>query len=297
MILKGSQRAGGAALAQHLLRTDENDHVTIHSMRGFISADLKGALKEAYAISRGTKCKQFLFSLSLNPPSDKSVPVRVFEEAIAKIERKLGLSGQPRAIVFHEKNGRRHAHCVWSRIRASDLRAVQLSYSHRWLQKLSREIYLENGWEMPRGLRNSDDASPLNFTQGEWQQAKRLERDPKRIKEIFRQCWAGSGNGRSFRLALAHHGYFVARGDRRAFVAVDRNGEIYSLTRCVGVSTEALATRFGNSEKFPDLEKVRTLLARKRNRIRIDGNPKVVLEEQPNLAAAKMRLNRSEQIS
>jgi hypothetical protein len=29
------------------------------------------------------------------------------------------LNGQPRVIVFHEKNGRRHAHCVWSRISTS----------------------------------------------------------------------------------------------------------------------------------------------------------------------------------
>lgn len=32
------------------------------------------------------------------------------------IERKLGLEGQPRAIVFHEKEGRRHAQAIWSRI-------------------------------------------------------------------------------------------------------------------------------------------------------------------------------------
>jgi hypothetical protein len=39
-----------------------------------------------------------------------------FEAAIDMAEQRLGLDGHPRAIVFHEKEGRRHAHAVWSRI-------------------------------------------------------------------------------------------------------------------------------------------------------------------------------------
>jgi hypothetical protein len=115
VILKGSQRAGGLQLARHLLNDRDNDHVTVQELRGFVSDDLHDAFNEAYAISRGTKCKQFLFSLSLNPPETERVSVDVFERAIAEIEDKLGLSNQPRANIFQEKEGRRHAHCVWSR--------------------------------------------------------------------------------------------------------------------------------------------------------------------------------------
>ena len=64
MILVGNQRGGARDLALHLMK-DENDHVNVHEMRGFVSDDLEGAFQEAYAISRATKCKQFLFSLSL----------------------------------------------------------------------------------------------------------------------------------------------------------------------------------------------------------------------------------------
>ncbi len=46
MILKGSQRAGGANLAHHLMRTDDNEHVELHEVRGFASNDLKEAFKE-----------------------------------------------------------------------------------------------------------------------------------------------------------------------------------------------------------------------------------------------------------
>jgi len=80
MILKGSQRAGGTQLAVHLLKTDENEHVEIHEVSGFMSDTPIEAFSEAYAVSRGTKCKQFLFSLSLSPPEKESVPVKVFEK-------------------------------------------------------------------------------------------------------------------------------------------------------------------------------------------------------------------------
>ncbi|QLH40625.1 MAG: hypothetical protein HWD60_19140 [Defluviicoccus sp.] len=105
MILKASQRGGAKQLAVHLMKTEENEHVEVHEVRGFVSQDLPGALKEAYAVSRGTRCRQFLFSVSLNPPQNESVSVEAFEEACERIEAKTGLSGQPRVIVFHERKG------------------------------------------------------------------------------------------------------------------------------------------------------------------------------------------------
>lgn len=128
MILKGNQRAGGIQLAAHLLKTEDNEHVHVHELRGFISDDLKSAFQETYAVSRGTRAKQYLFSLSFNPPPNEKVPVDRFETAIEKTEQKLGLDGQPRAIVFHEKEGRRHAHVVWSRIDVENMKAINLPH-------------------------------------------------------------------------------------------------------------------------------------------------------------------------
>ncbi len=68
MILKGSQRGGARQLAAHLLKVEENEHVEVYDISGFVSEDLDGALREIYAISQGTRCKQFMFPLSLNPP-------------------------------------------------------------------------------------------------------------------------------------------------------------------------------------------------------------------------------------
>lgn len=181
MILKGNQRSGARQLAMHLMNTQDNDHVTVHQLRGFLGTDLVEAFNEAYALSRGTKCTQYLFSLSISPPSPASVDVQAFERAIDAIEEKIGLVGQPRAIVFHEKEGRRHAHCVWSRIDVESMTAVNLSHYKLKLRDMSRSLYLEHGWKMPRGLANSSERDPLNFTLSEWQQSKRKRRDPRDI--------------------------------------------------------------------------------------------------------------------
>ena len=100
MILVGNQRGGAKDLALHLMK-DENERVVVHEIRGFVSDDLASAFQESYAMSRATKCKQHLYSLSLNPPKDAEISSADFESAVDRAERALGLQGQPRAIVFH----------------------------------------------------------------------------------------------------------------------------------------------------------------------------------------------------
>jgi hypothetical protein len=42
MILHGNARGGGRELAVHLMRTDENEHVQVHDVSGFMSDDVRG---------------------------------------------------------------------------------------------------------------------------------------------------------------------------------------------------------------------------------------------------------------
>ncbi len=160
MILNGNQRGGAKDLALHLMK-DENDRVEVHQLRGFLSSDLMGALNEMYAISQGTRCKQFMYSLSLNPPKDGVVSISGFESAVERAEKRLGLEGQPRAIVFHEKEGRRHCHVVWSRIDINTMTARRMSHDREKLTDLSREFFMEYGWKMPKGIEKRGERSPL----------------------------------------------------------------------------------------------------------------------------------------
>lgn len=253
MILKGSQRGGAGNLAAHLLNARDNDHVRVLDLRGFVASDLTGALQEAYAISRGTKCRQFMFSLSLNPPKGAVVGESDFEKAANEVEKRLGLTGQPRAIVLHEKEGRRHAHVVWSRIRADEMKAVELPFFKNKLTALSRELFLEHEWPLPEGLRTHGGKSPFNFSLAEWQQAKRLGLDPREIKDAIRDCWNRSDDAKSLAHALDERGYFLAQGDRRGFVVMDTNGEVYSLARYAGIKTKDLRAKLGDPDTLPSI--------------------------------------------
>lgn len=261
MILKGSQRAGAKQLAAHLLKAEENEHVEVHELRGFVADSLKGALNEAYAVSRGTRCKQFLFSLSLNPPETVRVSDRDFKRAIGAIERKLGLQGQPRAVVFHEKEGRRHAHCVWSRIDTDTMTAINLPHFKLKLRDISRALYIEHGWTMPLGLVDSAQRDPLNFTRAEWQQAQRAGHDPRALKAMFQECWAISDSRAAFARALEERGYYLARGDRRGYVALDFRGEVYAIAKWTGLRAKDVKAKLGNPQSLPSLDETRAALS------------------------------------
>src|SRR6185312_13183558 len=140
--------------------------------------------------------------VSLSPPTEASVPDHVFYETFDRIEERLGLQGQPRAIVFHEKDGRRHAHGVWSRIDADTMTARQLSFFKTKLMSISRDLYLENGWKMPRGLANAAERNPTNFNLAEWQQAKRQGIDPRWLKSTLQDCWKHADNAKAFERSL-----------------------------------------------------------------------------------------------
>jgi hypothetical protein len=261
MILKGSQRAGAVQLARHLLRRDENDHVEVHELRGVSSGSLTGALQEMRAVAAGTRCKQFMFSLSLNPPETETVPVKVFEQAIAKIEDKLGVSGQPRAIVFHEKEGRRHAHCVWSRIDIEQMKAINLPHFKRKLQDVSKQLYLEHGWRMPAGLMNSQAKDPTTFNRAEYQQALRVGQDPKALKAQFLECWAAAKDRAALSSLLKERGFWLAKGDRRGFVAVDYRGEVYALAKWTGLKARDVKSKLGTPDDLPGVSQTRKEIA------------------------------------
>lgn len=215
------------------------------------------------AVAKGTRCEQPLFSLSLNPPESERVAVATFEAAIELAEQKLGLDGHPRAIVFHEKEGRRHAHAVWSRIDAETMTAKNMPFFKRRLLEVSKELYLQHGWDMPKGIVDQSLRNPLNFTRAEWQQAKRALNDPQIIKAMFKQAWQSSDNAETLKAALEEKGFFLARGDRRGVVAVDYQGETYALARWSGVKTKDVSARMPDADKLPSVQQRRSEIAKR----------------------------------
>lgn len=265
MILVGNQRGGAYDLARHLMK-EENEQVTVHEVRGFVSRTLEGAFQESYAISRATKCKQHLYSLSLNPPQGAEAEEADYVNAANAVEDQLGLQGQPRTIVFHEKIGqdgilRRHAHAVWCRIDRKEMKAINMSFDRDQLRSVARGLFIEHDWQMPLGFVKTEWRDPRNFTLAEWQQAKRTGKDAARLKAMFQERWAISDSNASFAHALEEQGFILAKGDRRGIVAVDHEGEAYAITRWVGVKSKQVRARLGEPDSFPSVSEARNKAA------------------------------------
>jgi hypothetical protein len=92
---------------------------------------------------------------------------------VDRVEKALGLSGQPRAVVYHIKNGREHCHVVWSRIDYQNEKAVHLAFDREKLMMVTRQFAREHGLELPEGY------DPGRFDE-RWQKNSLYERAQER---------------------------------------------------------------------------------------------------------------------
>lgn len=137
------------------------------------------------------------------------------------------------------------------------MKAINLPFFKQRLNELARELYLEHEWTLPDGLRRDGGKSPLNFTLAEWQQAKRLNLDPREIRQSFIEAWQQSDDAKSFDAALRERGYFLAKGDRRGFVALDVQGEVFAISRWTNLRTKEVRDKLGDPENLRPLDEVR----------------------------------------
>jgi len=100
------------------------------------------------AVAAGTRAAKPLYSLSINPSAPLSRAQ--YMAAIDHIEDRLGLTGQPRAIVFQVKDGREHCHVIWSRI--DNMKAIAISLARMKLRTCARQLAHAYGRSLPPGL-------------------------------------------------------------------------------------------------------------------------------------------------
>ena len=234
MIPKGNQRGGGRQLATHLLNQFDNDHVEVLDLRGAVAQDLHGALHEWYAQSKATKCRKYLYSMSVNPDLAKYDLTREQHlDFIARTERSLKLVGQPRAIVFHVKKGREHCHVVWSRIDQDSSKAVHMDHDRLKLQAVAREFARDHGLPLPPGMQRNGQSSQKD-KQSNYQEKQQQERSGVSREECMQAItavWQQHKDPHAFVKALEETGYHLARGDSGRYVVIDHAGEVHSLPR------------------------------------------------------------------
>ena len=234
MIIKGQSRAGAAELAAHLQRVDTNERMEVIEVRGTIAHDLEGALHEMEALSSGTRCKNPLYHASINVPIHERLGMEHWQQAVDRLEEKLGLAGQPRAVVMHEKFGREHIHVVWRRVRAETLVAIADSHNYLKHEMVARELERAFGHERVQGAHAERDGAPRperTIAHAERQIAERTGIDPQAVKAEITALWRAAAGPEAFLAALERAGYRPALGARRQYVVMDQAGTVHSLAR------------------------------------------------------------------
>ena len=244
-------------MARHLT-SSENDHVELGNARGFVSQSPYAAFQEIEAISKGTQAKQPFFHVIFNPPNSKLVSNDQFYDAIDRLEIKLGLVGQPRYPIFHDKDGQRHCHCVWSRIDVEKMKAINMAFFKDKCFRLSRDLFKAYGWEneMPAGFIDKEKKDPFDVFIGEFRQLQKQGIDPREIKQICQDAWRNSDDMAGFKKRLEEQSFFLAQGDKRGFVIVDENKKVYSLSRFGGIKVRDLKARLGLPAKLPSVSSI-----------------------------------------
>lgn len=269
MILKGSQRANGADIARHLMNGFDNESIEVAEVHGAVADDLSGAFAEFEAVSRGTKASEYLYSLSISPPA--KLTREQYFEAIAAIENRLSLTDQPRAVVFHVKEGREHCHVVWSRIDIENMRAIHMAHDRRKLMDLACELARKYGLDLPPGLKAWEakqkfEKEKLEPTLAERTQQQATGITPEQRRDEITAAYEASDNADAFRAALEERGYVLARGERRGFVVVDKFANVHSLTRYVkGHKAGAIKKKLAplTPEQLPSVDEAKELVRRR----------------------------------
>ena len=238
MIPFGSQRKNGQDLATHLLNEHDNEVMRVVDVRGAVADDLHGAFAEWEVQAKAlTKCQNYLYSLSINPdPEQGRLTQEQYQDYIARVESELGLEGQPRAIVMHEKEGREHAHVVWSRIDAEAGKAIQMPFDREKLMMVTRQFARDHDLKLPDGYkRDRQDNRNLGHDQlslyEKAQQEKVGVTKEERARHVT-EAWVGSDSPKAFVQALEERGYILATG-KRPYVLIDIYGEMNALPKLI----------------------------------------------------------------
>jgi hypothetical protein len=266
VIIKGKSRSSPSALAAHLGNTATNERVTLVEARGTVAQDLRGALIEMDAYAAGTRCELPLYHANIDPqPPYRLTPEQIIE-AVDALEKRLGFEGHARVIVLHEKYGREHIHPVWSRIDLDQMKSVSDSHNYRKHEEVARDLERRFGHERVQGAhaeREGVERPDRTPSRAELRQEERTGIKGKDVKADVTEAFLAVDNAIAFQAALADAGYVLAKGDRRDFVIVDRQGGIHSLARRIDGMKAAELREFMapiDREKLPDIKGAREIV-------------------------------------
>lgn len=295
MIIKGGSRAGPRQLARHLQRADTNERVQVVQLDS-PTENLLEAFRDWQLLASGTRGDKGLYHANIDPDARYHMTADQWKRAVDVLEKELGLEGQPRAVVMHEKHGRQHVHVVWQRTDIDTMKLIPDSFNYKAHERASLALEQEFGHEIVPGKHAKRDREKqpelpkAEISHAEWQQGERAGIDPRAFKDAITELRKRSDTGRAFQLALEERRLLLAKGDRRDYVIVDENGQVYSLARQIKSVTAKDLREFMSDidrDAIPSIEQVKAQL---QERERSQGLEPVSVPDQPNMDAERIKL-------
>jgi hypothetical protein len=271
MIISGGSRGNWRFFSKHLMNGRDNERVKTIEFRGVGNADnVLDAFREMDAVASGTRCQNFFYHADINPREDEHLTPEQWEKAVDTLEKHLGLEGQPRFVVEHEKVGkdgesRVHRHVIWSRIDVDTMTARSDSLTYRKHEQAAREIERDCGLEPVESVlvKDRDKERPARRPKN-WEKFRGTKSglDPEQVQAEVTALWEQSDNGATFRAALKENGYILCKGDRRDFCVVDPAGDEHSLARRIsGARAAEIRERIKDIDRdsLPTVEEAREM--------------------------------------
>lgn len=271
MIVKGSPRKDGHALALYFMNSEEGARLIFSSDP---MGDTVTAMTEWDEIGRLTQGEKPLYHMQLCPDAKYPITDAQWKRMAEITLEEIGASGHDYELYFHpgvKENGepdKPHAHLGVCRTNRDTLKMFDLSYNYaaheRASLRIAREMNMEivPGKHAKRDRKKQPEFPRSEASQADHQQAERTALTVEQRKEQVTALRAAADNAQAFKAALADAGYVLAKGDKRGLVLVDQEGEVYSLSKQVqdikGKEFKAFMAPL-DPEKLPSVQEAKAL--------------------------------------
>ena len=239
IIINGGSYSAGGWWGKHLQKAETNERVAIIEFAGLSAETIPDAFREMEALAANTKCKNYFYQANINPRADEQLTPAQWREAVDRLEKNLGFTGQPRFVSRAREGGphapacgvvahRHRARCGQSRIRSpppfTNARRASLKSASTSSAGRASLSPIAKPHGPIAGRRSTKSSAPTKrHRPGDGQSGR-----PAAL--------AAAPTTASFKAALEASGdYMLARGDRRDFVIIDRAGDDHSLARRLGI--------------------------------------------------------------
>lgn len=236
MVIKGKSCGHAKKLAQHLMRTDQNEQIDILELdESYAAPTIEAALLEYQALADNlTDAKHGLYEASLSPRDNEKLTPAQWEQVVDILADQLGLTGQPRIVILHQKKGREHVHAVFQRTDTEKMQVISDSFNYPAHELAAREIEIAFSLEKTIGAHTREKGDPRpeqKFSREDHQKAERSGIDAASMKEQITAIYEEAKTGREFVRTLEENGFYLARGDKKnIFMVIDPQLEAHRLS-------------------------------------------------------------------